>query len=94
MKYVEPSTCATPEAAAARLIAIAKTLRVDRGHMPVGEWNSTFLKGGAGSVEEYSAGRDKLIADGVIVMHECGSMFMWATPQPGDDLPRTVGEEL
>jgi hypothetical protein len=45
--------------------------------MPVGEWNGTFLKGGAGSVAEYSAGRDHLIETGVIEFHECGSMFRW-----------------
>ncbi|NUU40372.1 hypothetical protein [Tardiphaga robiniae] len=45
--------------------------------MPVGEWNSTFLKGGAGSVEEYILGRDKLIADGIIQIHECGGFIMW-----------------
>jgi hypothetical protein len=77
-KYVdEKRPYFKPEAAAARLVEIAKSLRVDRGHMPVGEWNATFLKSGSGSVAEYAAGRDYLIAAGTIRMHECGSMFRW-----------------
>ncbi|KAA0076104.1 hypothetical protein [Tardiphaga sp. P9-11] len=77
-KYVDDKRLyARPEAAAARLLEIAKALRVDQGHMPVGEWNGTFLKGGAGTVAEYTAGRDHLIESGVIKMHECGSMFRW-----------------
>jgi hypothetical protein len=75
-KYVDDKRpYADPAKAAERLIEIAKTLRNDKGRMPVGEWNSTFLKGG--NVAEYTAGRDKLIADGVIQMHECGGVFMW-----------------
>ena len=93
-KHVEPRLYATPEAAAARLVEIAKTLRVDRGYMPVGEWNGTFLKGGSATAAEYAAGRDKLIADGIIVMHECGSMFMWTAPQAGDELPGTSPAEI
>lgn len=57
--------------------------------MPVGEWNSTFLRAG-GNVAEYAAGRDQAIADGVIEMHECGGMFIWKTPHAGDALPATV----
>jgi hypothetical protein len=32
--------------------------------MPIVEWNGTFLRGV--NVAEYTAGRDKLIADGII----------------------------
>jgi hypothetical protein len=77
MKNVGPRRFATAEAAAVRLLEIAQTLRVDQGRLPVGKWNSTFLWQDKASVEEYSLGRDKLIADGVIVMHECGGFFMW-----------------
>ncbi|KAA0069534.1 hypothetical protein [Tardiphaga sp. P9-11] len=77
-KYVDDKRpYADPAKAADKLVEIAKTLRVDQGHMPVGEWNGTFLKGGAGTVAEYAAGRDHLIETGVIKMHECGSMFRW-----------------
>lgn len=78
MKFVEPRPCATPEAAAVRLLAIAKTLRIDRGVMPVGEWNSTFLWKDKASVAEYTLGRDNLVTDGIIKMHESGGFFMWA----------------
>jgi hypothetical protein len=77
MKFAEPSPYTAPEAAAARLLEIAKTLRNDKGHLPVGEWNGTFLKGGVGNVAEYTASRDKLINDGVIQMHGSGSIFMF-----------------
>jgi hypothetical protein len=56
MKFVESHPYADPAKAAERLIEIAKTLRNDKGRMPVGQWNGTFLKGGAGSVAEYTAG--------------------------------------
>jgi hypothetical protein len=78
-KFIGSRPYAKPEDASAKLVEIAKALRVDRGRMPIGEWNGTFLKAG-GSVAEYSVGRDRLIAHAVIVMHECGSMFMWKTP--------------
>ncbi len=88
-KFVQARPYATPEAAAARLLEIAKTLRVDQGHMPIGEWNGTFLKNGAGSVAEYSLGRDHLIKTGVIKMHECGSMFRWGNGAADGELPGT-----
>jgi hypothetical protein len=93
MKFIQPRPYSDPANAAQRLIEIAKTLRVDREHMPVGEWNGTFLKGGIASPAEYGAGRDRLIADGVIQMHECGSMFRWNSAYAGDDLPGTSVEE-
>jgi hypothetical protein len=76
-KYVKDRPYAQPEAAAARLLEIAKTLRIDEGRMSIGEWNGTFLRGGTANVEEYTAGRDKLISDGIIEMHECGGFIMW-----------------
>ncbi|WP_457492193.1 hypothetical protein [Tardiphaga sp. P5_C7] len=82
MKFVKARPYAEPADAAARLLEIAKTLRIDDGLMPIGEWNGTFLKGG-GSVAEYTAGRDKLISDGIIEMHECGGFIMWKSPDHG-----------
>jgi hypothetical protein len=79
MRFIETRPYADPAEAATKLIEIAKTLRVDKGWMPVGEWNGTFLKGG-GSPAEYALGRDKLIADHVIEMHDCGSMIRWKAP--------------
>ncbi|MGM4922588.1 hypothetical protein AB8A31_06755 [Tardiphaga sp. 804_B3_N1_9] len=78
-KFVKDRPYAQPEAAAARLLEIAKTLRIDEGRMSIGEWNGTFLRGG-GNVAEYTEGRDKLVADGVIQIHECGGFIMWAEP--------------
>jgi hypothetical protein len=88
MKLIEPRPYADPAKAADKLIEIAKTLRVDKGRMPVGEWNDLFRRAG-GSVAEYAAGRDHAIAAGIIKMHESGSMFLWTAPQAGDDLPGT-----
>jgi hypothetical protein len=82
-KHVKDRPYAKPEAAAARLLEIAKTLRIDEGRMSIGERNGTFLRGGTANVEEYTAGRDKLIADGVIQIHECGGFIMWKSPDHG-----------
>jgi hypothetical protein len=78
-KHVKDRPYSTAETAAARLLEIAKTLRIDDGLMPIGEWNSTFIWKDKASVAEYTLGRDKLIADGIIKMHECGGFFMWTT---------------
>ncbi len=71
------------------MLEIAKTLRIDEGRMPVGEWNGIFLK--TDSVAEHTAGRDKLVTDGIIVMHECGSMFMWKNEQSDQRSTPAVG---
>ncbi|MDR6660819.1 hypothetical protein J2W51_003389 [Tardiphaga robiniae] len=81
-KHVKDRPYSTAEAAAARLLEIAKTLRIDDGRMSIGEWNGTFLRGG-GTVAEYTAGRDKLIADGIIQIHECGGFIMWKSRDQG-----------
>ncbi len=75
-KFIEEPPYAKPGAAAAKLIEIALTLRVDKGRMCVGEWNDKFRAAG-GSVDEYAGGRDKPIADGIIRMHECGALFFF-----------------
>jgi len=56
--------------------------------MSIGEWNGTFLRGGAGSVAEYTAGRDQLIADGIIQIHECGGFIMWKNQTPEGETSR------
>jgi hypothetical protein len=78
-KFAKDRPYAKPEAAAARLLEIAKTLRIDDGLMPIGEWNSTFIWKDKASVAEYTLGRDKLVADGIIQIHECGGFIMWKT---------------
>jgi hypothetical protein len=88
-KHVKDRPFSKPEAAAARLLEIAKTLRIDEGRMPIGEWNSTFIWKDRASVAEYTLGRDKLIADGIIRMHECGGFFMWVEPGADGQLPGT-----
>jgi hypothetical protein len=60
MKPVAPRPYSDPAKAAERLVEIAKTLRVDHGRMPVGEWNSTFIWSDNATAAEYAAGRDKL----------------------------------
>lgn len=72
-KYVEPRPYAKAEAAAARLFEIAKQIGASReGLIPIGAWNATFLNRDKASAAEYSAGRDKLIDDGLIILHGCG----------------------
>jgi hypothetical protein len=88
-KHVKDRPYSMPEAAAARLLEIAKTLRIDEGRMPIGEWNSTFIWKDKASATEYTLGRDKLIADGIIKMHECGGFFMWVEPGADGQLPGT-----
>jgi hypothetical protein len=89
-KFTKDRPYAKPEAAAARLLEIAKTLRIDEGRMSIGEWNGTFLRGGTGNVEEYTAGRDKLVADGIIQIHECGGFIMWKAALVETDLPHSA----
>jgi hypothetical protein len=55
--------------------------------MPIVEWNGTFLRGV--NVAEYTAGRDKLIADGIIPIHKWGVFIMWAAPCADGHLPGT-----
>ena len=88
-KHIKDRPFAKPEAAAARLLEIAKTLWIDEGRIPIGEWNSTFIWKDKASVAEYTLGRDKLIADGIIKMHECGGFFMWKDQTPEGELPGT-----
>jgi hypothetical protein len=78
-KFKQERPYAKPEAAARKLIEIARTLPVDKGRMCVGKWNDLFRAAG-GSVDEYAAGRDQAIADGLIVMHECGGFVMFTEP--------------
>ncbi len=85
-KFIEERPYAKPEAAAAKLIEIAHTIRIDMGRMCVGEWNDKFRAAG-GSVDEYAIGRDKLIADGIITMHESGALFLF-TPEGSAQFPR------
>lgn len=78
MKYVEPRPYAKPEAAAARLLDIAKAIGADRrGMIPVGAWNATFINRDKGSAAEYGLGRDHLIAAGLIEMDGSGGYITW-----------------
>lgn len=74
MRFVERPAM-TPVSAAERLVAIAKTLPVDKGRICVGHWNREFLASG-GTVAEYLAGRDRLLAAGTIKMHESGGFIL------------------
>jgi hypothetical protein len=52
------------------------------------QWNDLFRAAG-GSVDEYAAGRDHAIADGLIEMHECGGFIMFTptgAPPPSTDV--------
>lgn len=78
MKYVEPRPYAKPEAAAARLMEIAKAIGADRrGLIPIGAWNATFLNRDKATVAEYTLGRDHLVASGLIALDGCGGYITW-----------------
>jgi hypothetical protein len=83
-KFKRERSYATPEAAAQKLIEIARTLPVDKGRMCVGKWNDLFRAAG-GSVDEYAAGRDRAIADGLLKMHECGGFVMFTAARAALD---------
>ncbi|UFS77240.1 hypothetical protein LPB73_07640 [Tardiphaga sp. 37S4] len=77
-KHVKDRPYAKPEAAAARLLEIAKTIGSDRrGMIPIGAWNATFLDRDKANVAEYTLGRDHLIASGLIEMDGSGGYIMW-----------------
>ncbi|SFL50786.1 hypothetical protein SAMN03159423_2112 [Bradyrhizobium sp. NFR13] len=93
-KFVKDRPYAKPEAAATRLLEIAKAIGADRrGMIPVGAWNTTFLNRDKATATEYALGRDHLIAAGLIVMHGSGGYIMWGPNcDPAD---RTeMGEEI
>jgi hypothetical protein len=78
VKYVDLRPYAKPEAAAARLLEIAKAIGADRrGMIPVGAWNATFINTHKGSAVEYGMGRDHLIATGMIAMDGSGGYILW-----------------
>lgn len=77
-KYVQARPYAKPEAAAARLLEIAKAIGADRrGMIPIGAWNATFLNRDKANVAEYTLGRDHLIAGGFIEMDGSGGYIVW-----------------
>lgn len=77
-KFVEPRPYSDPAKAAERLIEIAKAIGADHhGRIPVGVWNATFLVRDKASAAEYAAGRDHLIAAGLIEMHGSGASITW-----------------
>ncbi|WP_441242512.1 hypothetical protein [Tardiphaga sp. 768_D3_N2_1] len=77
-KFVKNRPYAKPEAAAARLLEIAKAIGADRrGMIPIGAWNATFLCRDKANASEYALGRDHLISSGLIEMHGSGGYIMW-----------------
>ncbi|WP_299720469.1 hypothetical protein [Tardiphaga sp.] len=76
-KFVEPRPFSSPEAAARKLLEIAAGIIDARGRVSVGAWNDAFRKAG-GNVAEYSAGRDRAIADGALAMHDSGGFVVLA----------------
>ena len=85
-KFVETRPYAKPEAAAARLLEIAKAIGADRrGMIPVGAWNATFLVRDKANAAEYARGRDHLIAAGLIEMDGSGGYILWGPACPAAD---------
>lgn len=78
MKFVEPRPYSVPAKAASRLLEIAKAIGADRhGRIPLGVWNATFINREKATPAEYAAGRDHLIAAGLIEMHGSGGYILW-----------------
>ncbi|SFL93758.1 hypothetical protein SAMN03159423_4521 [Bradyrhizobium sp. NFR13] len=93
-KFAKDRPYAKPDAAAARLLEIAKAIGADRrGMIPIGAWNATFLNRDKASAAEYALGRNQLIASGLIEMHASGGYIIWGPNcDPAD---RTeMGEEF
>ncbi|WP_457492162.1 hypothetical protein [Tardiphaga sp. P5_C7] len=85
-KFVQARPYAKPEAAAARLLEIAKAIGADRrGIIPIGAWNATFLNRDKANVDEYTLGRDHLIAGGFIAMDGSGGYIKWGPNCAGAD---------
>jgi hypothetical protein len=94
MKYVETRPYAKPEAAADRLLQIAKNIGADRrGMIPVGAWNATFINTYKGSAAEYGLGRDHLISTGMIAMDGSGGYITWG-PNCAPEDRTEMSEEL
>ena len=73
MKSKEPRPLATPEAAMAKLLEIARGIEADgEGRIPIGAINHAFLDAG-GNAGEYGAAIYLAVADGWLEMHPSGS---------------------
>ncbi|MGX9944900.1 hypothetical protein ACTG4Q_20780 [Bradyrhizobium denitrificans] len=74
MKLTDDRPYARPEAAARRLMEIAKSIEpVQDGRLHIEKLNGPFLFRDKGSAAEYKAGMDLLIERGVMEMHESGT---------------------
>lgn len=84
MKYAEPRPYADPDAAARRLMEIANVVEPVQGRIHIEKISGPFLFLDRGSVQEYSAGMARAIANGWLIRHESGT-FVTLT-QAGEDL--------
>ncbi|WP_315768425.1 MULTISPECIES: hypothetical protein [unclassified Bradyrhizobium] len=74
MKLTEDRPYAKPEAAARRLMEIARTVvPVQDGRIHIEKINGPFLLVDGGKPAEYRAGLDLLLARGILEIHESGT---------------------
>ena len=74
MKYVADRPFADPEAAARKLIELAKAFEpVQDGRIYIEKINEPFLYQLKGTPTEYKAGIDLAIARGWLILHESGT---------------------
>ncbi|MCA1379427.1 hypothetical protein I6F34_01155 [Bradyrhizobium sp. BRP05] len=74
MKYTDDRPYAKPEAAARRLMDIAREIEpVQDGRLHIEKINGPFLFRDKGSPAEYKAGMDLLIERKMLEMHESGT---------------------
>jgi hypothetical protein len=75
-KFISDRRYADPRIAMGRFLEIASILEADQGRVPIGPINRTMLDEGT-SVNEYIAGRDLAIAEGLIELHPSGAYVIF-----------------
>jgi hypothetical protein len=60
-------------------------LQKSKQERPYAKPEAAARNGRQGSVDEYAAGRDQAIADGLLVMHECGGFVMFTAAGAAED---------
>jgi hypothetical protein len=85
MKYIADRPFADPDKAASRLMEHARAFEpVQDGRIYIEHLNAPFLFGDKGTRAEYSAGLDRAIERGWLVMHESGTFVKFT--QAGAEL--------
>ena len=79
MRFIERRPFGDPDAAARKLIALAKAFEpVQDGRIYIEKINGPFLFELKGTPAEYKAGLERAIATGWLVLHESGTYVQFA----------------